>query len=203
MNAVTQLERAHTMTAALIDGVGEEHWLLPTPCPDWNVRALANHMVGGYRLFTSAIKQTDPPGHFEQDWLGNNPHAAYREAAAAVLTAWEVPGAMDRPLSISVGVVPGHLGALIHLTEVIVHGIDLAVSTGQEYRVNQESAQHLLNTMQEPGMMDPFRIPGVFGPEQPAPAEAPAHHRLMAFLGRDIGSPGNHHRPAPEVSQPV
>lgn len=182
-----QLERAHAATAAVFDGVRDEQWTLSTPCPAWDVRALANHMVGGYRLFEAAIAQSNGAADFAHDWLGNHPKEAYQRAAAEVLAAWRIPGALERPVSISVGVVPGHLGALIHLTEVVVHGIDLAAATTQEQHLDEESAQQLLSTMQEMEMMDRFRVPDVFGPELSAPATAPAHRRLMAFLGRPAG----------------
>lgn len=179
-----QLERAHTMTAVVVDGVGDDQWTLSTPCAAWTVSALTNHLVGGYRLFAAAINQVETTAAFEQDWLGRNPKKSYLDAANEVLTAWQTPGALQRPVGISIGVVPGDLGALIHLTEVVVHGIDLAVSTMQEQHIDEESARHLLSTMREGGMMDRFRVRGVFEAERAAVANAPSHRRLMAFLGR-------------------
>ncbi|MBG0738063.1 TIGR03086 family protein [Paeniglutamicibacter antarcticus] len=178
------LQRAHAATAAVFDRLRDDQWALSTPCPAWDVRALANHMVGGYRLFVAASSGSDDDADFERDWLGNCPKEAYRTAAAEVLAAWRVPGVLDRPLSISIGVVPGRLGALIHLTEVVVHGIDLAVATTQEEFIDEELAQQLLNTMLELGTMERFRAPEIFGPEKSAPPTAPAHRHLMAFLGR-------------------
>lgn len=46
-----QVEKAHAATAAVFDGVRDDQWDRSTPCPVWDVRALSNHMVGGYRLF--------------------------------------------------------------------------------------------------------------------------------------------------------
>lgn len=91
-----QLARAHAATAAVFDGVKDDQWALPTPCAAWDVRALANHMVGGYRLFAAAIAQcgnaqSDGAADFEHDWLGNHPKEEYQRAAAEVLAAWRSP----------------------------------------------------------------------------------------------------------------
>ena len=73
----------------------------------------------------------------------------------------------------------------IHLTEVVVHGLDLAVATEQEFRVDEELSEQLLATMTSTGGIDAFRRPGIFGPEVTAES-APAHRRLLAYLGRSI-----------------
>ncbi|MGV9242440.1 hypothetical protein [Streptomyces sp. NPDC003710] len=76
------------------------------------------------------------------------------------------------------------MAAVIHLTELVVHGAGLAVVTGREDRVDQGLCEHLLTTMR--GMdFAAFRRPGMFAAERPAPAGAPAHRRLPAFTGRE------------------
>ncbi|MDQ0769414.1 uncharacterized protein (TIGR03086 family) [Pseudarthrobacter defluvii] len=180
-----RIEKAHTATEIIFKGIRHDQWALPTPCTDWDVRTLANHMVGGYRLFHAAITGTGDGMDFEADWLGTDPVTEYTNAATDVLTAWRAPDVLERTLTISVGPVPGQIAALIHLTEVIVHGIDLAVATSQEQLIDDGSAEDLLTTMHQMGIMGQFRVQGIFQPELPAPSDAPAHRRLMAFLGRD------------------
>ena len=94
---------------------------------------------------------------------------------------------MSAVLDLSVGRMPAPMAAVIELTEIVVHGLDVAVATGQEDAVDEEQAAALLDLMNGMGV-DAFRVPGVFGPEQPAPETAPAHVRLLAFLGRDLVS---------------
>ena len=182
---VDALEAALATTGTLVAGITPSQWSAPTPCPGWDVRALTNHLVGGLRIFAAQLTDTDAGGEHEDDWLGDCPAEAYSAAATAVLAAWRMPGAMSRTLSISLGDVPAPLGAVIELTEVVVHGLDVAVATGQEHRVDAVQATALHNLMLGMGM-DSFRVPGVFGPAVPVPAEAPAHRRLLAFLGRRL-----------------
>jgi uncharacterized protein (TIGR03086 family) len=183
-DVVDRLAAALATTGTLVAGVPATRWNDPTPCPGWDVRTLTNHLVGGLRIFAAQLTGTDAGGEHEDDWLVDAPAAAYADAAAAVLAAWRAPGAMDRTLEISLGPVPAPLGAVIELTEVVVHGLDLAVATGQTERVDEEQAAALHRLMLGMGF-DAFRVPGVFGPAVEVASDAPASVRLLGFLGRE------------------
>lgn len=185
-SVVDLIDRALDATGCIVDGVRPEQWSAPTPCPGWDVRTLVNHLVGGMRIFTAQIHGQDAPDHDGTDWLSPDPTGAHHAAAAQDSAAWHTPGALTRPFTLSFGTVPGPMAAVVHLTEVVVHGLDLAVATGQESGVDQPLAGQLLTLMQGMGGMDAFRVPGVFGPELAAPAGAPQHEHLMAFLGRRL-----------------
>jgi hypothetical protein len=87
------------------------------------------------------------------------------------------------------------MAALIHLTEVLVHGADLAIATGQEALLDEHACASLLTVMV--GMdFDAFRRPGMFGPALSAPADAPAHRRLLPF------SAAPSHRTDPRLARP-
>ena len=183
---ITQIVRAIGATATIVDGVTDDQWTNPTPCPDWDATTLTNHFVGGMRLFAGAIQRGEPAVNLDGEWLGDDPKAAYHRAARDDIAAWHTPGALDRTFELSFGTVPGPMAAVIHLTEIVVHGIDLAVATGQEAVVDEPLAQELLATMKGMGTIDSFRVPDVFGPEVPASDDEPPHRRLMAYLGRGI-----------------
>jgi len=138
-DVVEQLDDALAATGAVVAGIREGQWGDPTPCVEWDVRTEVSHLVGGLRIFTAAIEQRDAGGdHDTHDWLGDSPADSYAEAAAADIAAWRRPDALDRTFALSFGDIPGQMAVVIHLTEVIVHGIDLAVATGQVDRVDQE-----------------------------------------------------------------
>jgi uncharacterized protein (TIGR03086 family) len=183
---VDQIDEALGATARIVDGVTDGQWSSPTPCAGWDARALANHFVGGLRMFAAAIEGAEAAGDFDSDWLGDDPRAAYHDAARVASAAWHSPGALDRTLALSLGPVPGPMAAVIHLTEIFVHGLDLAVATGQESRVDQQMSEQMLTMMKGMGGIDTFRVPDVFGPEAAAADDAPPHARLMAYLGRTV-----------------
>ncbi|MBD0689883.1 TIGR03086 family protein [Streptomyces sp. CBMA123] len=182
---VERIERAAATAGVLIAGIGPAQWKLPTPCADWDVTALVNHLVGGINLYVGRLTGTDPGRAHEDDWLGDDPVAAYRAAAAADLAAWRRPGALDRTVTIALGELPGEFAATVHLTELAVHGADIAVATGQEKLLDTELLTGLLAAIQGLGV-DPYRVPGIFGPKAPVPEDAPVHLRLLAHLGRTV-----------------
>ncbi|MER7846099.1 TIGR03086 family metal-binding protein [Kitasatospora sp. NPDC096077] len=182
---VEQIERAAATTGVVIAGIGAEQWKLPTPCAEWDVTALVNHLVGGIGRYVGQLTGTDPGKAPGGDWLGDDPVAAYRAAAAADLAAWRRPGALDRTLAVAIGELPGEFAATVHLTELAVHGADLAVATGQENLLDPELLAGLLAAIRELGV-EPYRVPGVFGPEALVPEDAPVHLRLLAHLGRTV-----------------
>ena len=187
-DTVNDIERALAVTGTLVASIGADQWAAPTACDGWDVRTVVNHVVGGMRLYAAELTDTEAGGEHEDDWLGDDPVGAYRDAAAQVLAGWRSPGAEERVIDLSFGAVPAPMAAVVQLTEIIVHGLDVAVATGQEDEVDQAQAERLLAVMTDMGI-DGFRAPGIFGPELSARADAPAHRRLLAFLGRIEAAP--------------
>jgi uncharacterized protein (TIGR03086 family) len=187
-DTVNEIELALSTTAGLVQRIAAEQWTAPTPCAGWDVATVVNHVVGGMRLYTAELTGIPADGAHEDDWLGNDPLAAYGDAAARVLVAWRSPGAEQRTVDLSFGTVPAPMAAIVQLAEIVVHGLDLAVATGNEHLVDQAQAERLLAMMTRMGI-DRFRAPGIFGPERSARPDAPAHLRLLAFLGRAVDVP--------------
>jgi uncharacterized protein (TIGR03086 family) len=182
---VGQIERALDMTGRVVAEIDDVQWTAPTPCADWDVRDVLNHTVGGMRIFTAELTGQEPGADHEADWLGNDPMGQFADAAAADRSAWGSPDALSGTVTISLGTLPGPMAAVIHLTEVLVHGVDLAVATGQAHLIDEELCADLLATMRAMGV-DAYRLPGVFGPEVAAPELAAPHEQLASFLGRDL-----------------
>lgn len=180
-----QLSLALGVTERLIATVGEEQWGSPTPCTDWRVRDLVNHMVTGNNLFASALSgqpPAAPPGTSrpDADLLG-----AYRDSAGALLDAFRRPGALAKAVTVPLGTVPGIVALHLRLTEVLVHGWDLARATGQPATFPEDLAeQELAFSRDKLADIPPDRHP--FMPPQPVADDAPAIDRLAACLGRDV-----------------
>ncbi|MEV6559424.1 TIGR03086 family metal-binding protein [Nocardia sp. NPDC051756] len=180
---VDRIDFALTMTGAIVAGITEPDLAEPSLCAGWDLRTELNHLVGGMRIFAAELTHTDPGGAHHDDWLGANPQAAFTTAATLDRAAWHRPDALDTTIRLGFGPVPGPLGALIHLTEVLVHGIDLAVTTNQQHLIDEPASAHLLTTVRAMDF-DTFRRPGLFDPQHPAPANAAVHQQLLAFMGR-------------------
>lgn len=180
---IDRIDAAVITTGGIVAAISADQLSAPTPCAKWDVRTELNHLVGGMRIFAAELTGIDAGGEHESDWLTIDHHAAYRTAAALDRAAWQRPGALSANVRLGFGTVPGTTAALIHLTEVLVHGIDLAVAVGHEDLIDQRAAAELLEIMR--GMdFDGFRQPGMFGPVVTVPPAAPAHRRLLAFTGR-------------------
>jgi uncharacterized protein (TIGR03086 family) len=135
---IDHLEQALRSTGAIVSGIRPDQWVLPTPCAGWDVRTECNHLVGGLRIFTAQLEgHMLDADHEATDWLGDDPAAAYTSAAAADAIAWRAPGATDTFFDLAFGRVPGETALVVHLTEVLVHGLDLAVATGQDHLADE------------------------------------------------------------------
>lgn len=121
-------------TRHLVAGIGADQWDLPTPCTDWSVRALVNHIVtGNYWAAELGNGKTiaDVGTALDGDVLGDDPLAAYDDSAAAAAAVFEAPGALDRPCAVSYGPIPGSVYAGHRFIDVLIHGWDVAAATGQ------------------------------------------------------------------------
>lgn len=184
------LTEALDATGQLVVGVRGEQWSDPTPCTDWTVRDLVNHLVAGNRLLSGLLRGEPSPSRSIPrgiDQLGAELVVAYRGAAAELLAAFELPGVMQRVVSVPLGSVPGVVALHLRLIEAIVHGWDLAKATGQALQIPDELAgQELQFTREKPADVRPGTRP--FGPPQPVAPDDPALDLLAACLGRSVGT---------------
>ncbi|MBQ0904612.1 TIGR03086 family metal-binding protein [Micromonospora sp. U21] len=124
-----------------VDQVGPGQWSDPTPCPDWDVRALVNHVVseGRWSVPLLAGRTVDEVGgRFDGDQLGADPAMMAREAAAQAEIAATHPGALDRTVRLSAGDTPADEYLQQLLAEHLVHGWDVAVAIGAEPRLDPD-----------------------------------------------------------------
>lgn len=186
---VDQLRTALDAAGELIAGITPEQWSRPTPCTDWDVRVLVTHLSNGNRRFAAALagdgasSTPDPP---QPAAAGDDDVVtAFRESADAVVAAFRRPGALERTVEVPFGTVPGAVALHLRLTEVLVHGWDVARATGQVAAFPEDLAeQELAFTRDALGAVPPGRSP--FAPPTPAPDTAPAIDRLAACLGRRL-----------------
>ena len=179
---INQLAAALDATERVLASITEDQWTLPTPCAEWTVSDLANHLVTGNDRFISALggeASSTPPGS-EAD-LPN----AYRRSARGLLETFGQPGALDRNVNVAFGAVPGIAALHLRITEILVHGWDLARATGQATSFPEALAeQELVFSRAKLGDIPAERRP--FAPPQQVADDAPAIDRLAACLGRPM-----------------
>jgi len=171
---------------ALVGAVGTEQLTLMTPCSEFQVRALLNHLIFE-NLAHAALADgaAIPEPDRTTDYVREDHVAAYRESARAVRAAFARPGMVTQgygPME-----APGSMLVQQLIIELLSHGWDLAKATGQGTDLAPDVAEDTLAVVRS-WYRDQPRGPGnAFGPEQPVPVGASAADRLAAYLGRVVG----------------
>ncbi|HET9443874.1 MAG TPA: TIGR03086 family metal-binding protein [Acidimicrobiales bacterium] len=183
---LTELHRRATEEfAARVRAVADDQWHLPTPCADWDVRALVNHLVYENRWAVPLLEGRtleEVGDRFEGDLLGDDPVAAWAEASAAALGAAGRPGALEGTVHLSYGDVPAG-GYLTQLSaDHVIHAWDLARAIGADERLDPELVDFALPGTEADAEM--ARGAGIFGPAVEIGADADPQTRLLAVTGR-------------------
>jgi uncharacterized protein (TIGR03086 family) len=166
--------------------VGAEQWSAATPCTDWDVRALVNHVVGEDRwtapMFAGATI-AEVGNRFDGDLLGADPAGSTTEATKEAEAAVAEPGALDRTVHLSFGDTPAEEYVCQLFADHLVHAWDLAVAIGADPRLDAEAVRECAAWFAE--REDLYRRAGAIGPAVAVPETAGPQERLLAAFGRD------------------
>jgi len=198
MPADFDLSGAAAGVARLLPAIDDAQLAEPTPCPDFTVAALLDHLVGLSGEFRdAATKQTvvraaagEPPGKGGQgsaDRLDPHWRAELPSRLSDLAAAWREPDAWDG-MTMAGGIdLPAGVAALVTVDELVLHGWDLAKATGQELVVDDEALQACYRFTQLTAAEGPEARAGLFGPIVDVPDDAPLLHRALGLAGRDPG----------------
>ncbi|HKB29263.1 MAG TPA: TIGR03086 family metal-binding protein [Streptosporangiaceae bacterium] len=184
------LEPATRTLAGLVDGIRSDQLTAPTPCRDATVGDLLDHVDGLSMAFTAAATKTPLDGgsrgpsadasRLGPDWRTRIPRRLASLAGAwcdaAAWTGMTHAGGVD---------LPGEVAGVVALDEVIVHGWDIAVGSGQSFTCEPRLAQAAYEFVRASVAQNPHGTPGLFGPPVPVPDDAPLFDRLIGLTGRD------------------
>jgi uncharacterized protein (TIGR03086 family) len=174
----------------VVRGITDDQLEGPTPCPDMSVATILDHLAGLSLAFTAAARHEQVPGgdqppssdgsRLDPDFRTSIP-ARLEELAAA----WREPTAWTGMTQAGGVDMPGEVAGLVALDEVVVHGWDLAVATGQPYDPPADAIEGALGFVGPTAEASPEGTPGLFGPVVEVAPDAPALHRLLGATGRD------------------
>jgi uncharacterized protein (TIGR03086 family) len=187
VNGAEALERSGRGFRQRLAEIEAGDWTRPTPCDEWSVRDLVNHVIGGNVRYVM-ILGGDPADAVlrtsEQDWLGADPLGSFDDAFARVTEAFSLPGIL------TAGVRHPKLGAMtaaqlrvLRVNELTVHAWDLARAIDSDDRLDEqvvswllERLEPLLSTAATSGLLKP-------GPSDDLPAASP-QGSLLQLHGR-------------------
>ena len=165
--------RASAWTDQIVEGA-ERHMADRTPCDEWNVETLLNHMLETQRYFLSSGKgeKGSPPSPTPPKILSDNPTADFERTRSDMLATYAGAGVIERT-GPSLGIA---------FADTLLHGWDLATATGQDSEMPVGLAQAAYDTIH--GRFTDEQRKGTFKPEIQVSENASMQDQLLAYTGR-------------------
>ncbi|WP_332643185.1 maleylpyruvate isomerase family mycothiol-dependent enzyme [Aeromicrobium sp.] len=154
---------------ALVDSISADQLDLPTPCSQWNVRDLANHLTNSAAQMAVMAQGGKP------DWSSlathhDNPGSVLRQAADDIVAAFDAGTEAPEGMVVS---------------ELAVHTWDLATALGRDTNELEPAVAEAGYAFMTKSLTDDNRG-DAFAPEQAAPEGANTYERIAAFAGRSV-----------------
>lgn len=179
MDPLAQFEQLGPVLGGVIAGLRPDQLDEPTPCDEFSVRGVLEHMIGGATMFAAAYRGEAPA---EPDFA--NPITGVQSALSDLADAITAPGALGRTIQAPFGESDGENFARFVVLDGLVHGWDLATATGQSYDPPRDLV--VAATAFAKQALDPLRDGQTFKSAVEPAAEATPIDRLAAYTGRRI-----------------
>ncbi|WP_127501477.1 TIGR03086 family metal-binding protein [Actinoplanes solisilvae] len=176
----TLLAAAAERTVPVVRGIRDEQLGDPTPCTEFQVRDLLNHLSQVVVNFQLLATREQPEFGNAPDVVADGWRDRFADETERLVTAWSDPAVLEGE-SPRMGLPQALVGNLV-LVDLMVHGWDLARATGQPYRPDDSAVKAVLPFVERMAPMGRSR--GVFGAEVATPADADDFDRLLAICGR-------------------
>jgi uncharacterized protein (TIGR03086 family) len=192
MTTVTDLDRTTEQVCALIEHLPEQDLSDPTPCTDYTVGDLLDHLAGVTVAFggaavkaiggSSTMGPWGDAAHLEPDWQMSLP-----ERLRNLATAWHNPEAWTGTARVGGQQQPGEITGIILLGELVVHGWDLSRGAALPFDVDSAGlvALHELIRQTFGPDADPAARGSAFQPAVSVPSDASMLDQTLGMLGRD------------------
>ena len=177
MEPLAQLDQLAPLLGGVVEGITPDQLDRPTPCADFTLRGVLEHMVAGATAFAAAYRGETPA---EPDL--SDPLAGITPALTDLVEAISAPGALDRTVAAPFGELPGETFARFVVLDGLVHGWDMATATGQPYAPSDALVAAVDAFAHQ--ALDPLRDGQTFADAvEPAPGASPIEC-LAAYTGR-------------------
>ena len=204
MDDATAFRQASAGFVQRAEHVRDDQWSAPTPCAEWNVRALVNHIAGEYLWMPELIAGktiADIGDRFDGDVLGDHPVTALAAAQQAAVAALDDSDALTRTVHLSFGDLPALAYVKQMAVDSVIHAWDLARGTGGDETLDPELVTMAYEELEQTA--EDWRSGGAFGAATAAKdgsnsGEAPRSLRSLA-LCRSLDPAGE---PASGVAAP-
>jgi uncharacterized protein (TIGR03086 family) len=177
MDPLSQLDQLAPLLAGVVGSISADQLDRPTPCAEFTVQGVLEHMIGGATMFAAAYRGETPAEPDLGDVL-----AGFGPALAGLGAAISAPGALDRTIAAPFGEVPGDTFARFVVLDGLVHGWDLATATGQPYDPPAELVAAVDDFARH--ILDPLRDGHTFAAAVEPAAGASPIERLVTYTGR-------------------
>jgi uncharacterized protein (TIGR03086 family) len=189
MEMMIDLGPATTRMASLLASTSDAQLDRPTPNPEMTLGDLVDHVSGLTTGFTAVARKAGnrdgrdgPPPRPSAANLGDDWRERIARDLDSLAEAWRDPAAWEG-MTAAAGVdLPGEVAGVVALDELVVHGWDIAVSSGQSYEPSEAeiaAATSFVTSFEAP------RDGNLFGPVVPVPDDATPLDKLLGLTGRD------------------
>ncbi|MFI6129639.1 TIGR03086 family metal-binding protein [Micromonospora sp. NPDC051141] len=179
------LALAEPGTVAVVRGISDDHLDRPTPCRDYTVRDLLNHLFDVVVNFEALARREEADWSVRTDHLTSGWRDRFPKEAARLVETWSDPAVLEG-VSAGMGVPQKTIGSMA-LIDLTVHGWDLARATDQEFTVDPSVVTALHEFLDERGDMG--QQMGVFAAPVPTDAAPGTLDALLGRTGRDPAWP--------------
>ena len=179
--------QAAASTQRIIDKVTSDHGNRSTPCAEWTVDDLIQHVfaVSGRAKAMAAGIDVVADGSIG-DPVGEDLTTSYRESVASVRRAFGDRAIFDTLLTTPMGPYPGRVVFTVTSIEHLIHGWDLAAAIGVPFQFDPDVIERSFQAISDmPDVFANFRTSGAYSPPLTAGDDAGPAVRLLAELGRD------------------
>lgn len=159
----------------------------PSACAGWSIRQLLSHLVGGNLRFALALDGEAPDWASRDEEAVGSPLAEFDESAAQMTATIGQIDDPNRPALLPAGAPPAGFAVSVHATDMLVHGWDVAVSTGQDATLDPTLCRLAIAVIEK--YPSSFWGDGQFFAERIAISSDDPQARLLALTGRDPHRP--------------